>query len=379
MTQNELSRLDVDLKERSYPIFIGADFLSQIGSLIKPYTRSRKVFLITDSLVEMLYLPVIQESLENAGYEFYVLTVEPGEGSKTLKNAEFLLDKILKIGCDRQTALISLGGGVVGDLTGFCASVLLRGLDFIQIPTTLLAQTDSSVGGKTGVNMSSGKNLIGTFHQPKAVFIDVHTLKTLDPQQVLSGFGEVAKYGLGLNEDFWNWLEVNGERVVTLDEDACRYAVEQSCRIKAAIVAADEFEETGVRSLLNLGHTFGHAIEGVGGMHGGILHGEAVAIGCVLATWLACDMELCSPDLPQKVSSQFEKWGLPVQFDANMKVSDLIDFMKKDKKATDRHLNFVLPEKIGSSVLVRDVPQETVENVFKMKGKKRNGFSFYGN
>ena len=379
MSQNELSRLDVSLKERTYPIFIGSDFLQQIGSLIEPYTRSKKVFLITDSTVEMLYLPLIQASLEDAGYEFYVLTIDPGEGSKTLTQASILLDKILKIGCDRQTTLISFGGGVVGDLTGFCASVLLRGIDFIQIPTTLLAQTDSSVGGKTGVNMSSGKNLIGTFHQPKAVFIDVYTLKTLDPPQVLSGFGEVAKYGLGLNADFWHWLEKNGERVVALDADACRYAVEQCCRIKAAVVAADEFETTGLRSLLNLGHTFAHAIEGIGGMHGSILHGHAVAIGCVLASWLAADMQLCSSDLPQKVSDMFQKWGLPTQFDATLKTSELIAFMRKDKKATGHSLNFVLPEEIGSCVLVNDVPEVAVEDVFKLRGKKSNGFSFYGN
>ena len=376
MAQNELTRVDVNLSGRSYPIFIGSDFLADIGSLIKPYTRSEKIFLITDTLVEMLYAQLVQESLEKAGYEFYVMTIEQGEGSKTLKEAEKILDRILKIGCDRHTTIVSLGGGVVGDLAGFCASVLLRGVDFIQIPTTLLAQTDSSVGGKTAVNAASGKNLIGTFHQPKAVFIDVHTLKTLDPQQVLAGFGEVAKYGLALNADFWYWLEEAGENVIALDPDACRYAVEQCCRIKAAVVSSDEFEQTGARSLLNFGHTFGHAIEGVAGMHGSILHGEAVAIGCVLAAWLSFDLQLCPADLPKRISAQFEKWGLPTQFNQNLKNADLFAFMKKDKKMTDNQLNFVLLEDIGRSVLVRDIPQDAIEIVFNGKGRKNNGVSF---
>ncbi|MBR1777633.1 MAG: 3-dehydroquinate synthase [Alphaproteobacteria bacterium] len=377
MTLEELTRVDVNLHEKAYPIFIGADFLAHIGSLIKPYTRSKKVFLITDSLVELLYLPLVQESLESAGFEVYVLTVEQGEGSKTLKEAEKLLDKMLKIGCDRQSAIISLGGGVVGDLAGFCASVLLRGVDFIQIPTTLLAQTDSSVGGKTGVNMAAGKNLVGSFYQPKAVFIDVHTLKTLDGQQILAGFAEVVKYGLALNADFWHWLEKMGDYVVSLDNDACRYAVEQCCRIKAAIVAEDEFEKTGLRSLLNFGHTIGHAIEACAGMRGSILHGEAVAIGSVLATWVSAGMQLCSSETAAKVTAQFEKWGLPTQFDSTLKNTDLIAFMKKDKKTTRNQLNFILLEDIGSGVLVHDIPVEAVEKVFNEKGRKKHGFSFY--
>ena len=377
MKLEELTRVDVDLGEKSYPIFIGADFLSDMGTFIQPYVRSKKLFLVTDNLVESLYLPVVQESLEAAGYDVYAFTIEQGEMSKSFKEAERILEKILKLGCDRNSALISLGGGVVGDLTGFCASVLLRGVDFIQIPTTLLAQTDSSVGGKTGVNTSSGKNLIGTFHQPKAVFIDTHTLKTLDPQQVLSGFGEVAKYGLVLNADFWHWLEEAGERVIALDDEACRYAIEQCCRIKAAVVSEDEFEKTGLRSLLNFGHTIGHAIEGVSGMRGSVSHGEAVAVGCVLAAWLSADMELCPPELPEKISLQFQKWGLPIQFESTLKNVDLIAFMKKDKKATGSQLNFVLLEEIGRGVLVQNIPVETVERVLNEKGRKKNGFSFF--
>ena len=376
MDLDKLVRLDVNVKEHGYPVFIGSDYLMRIGELIGPYVQSKKVFIITDDLVSMLYLPMVKESLEKAEFDVYALTVPQGERSKTLEQAGKLLERILKIGCDRHCTIVSLGGGVVGDLAGFCASVLLRGVDFIQIPTTLLAQTDSSVGGKTAVNTEAGKNLIGTFHQPKAVFIDVHTLKTLDPQQVMAGFAEVVKYGLALNADFWDWLVDSGKQVVDLDEAACMYAVEQSCRIKAAVVAEDEFELTGLRSLLNYGHTFGHAIEAVSGMRGSILHGEAIAIGSVLAAWLSADMGLCGQDVPKKVKEQYEKWGLPTQFDA-LKISELLSYMKKDKKTMGMQLNFVLLEGIGSSILVHNINPADVEKVLYEKGRKRNAVSYY--
>lgn len=376
MDLDKLVRLDVNVKEHGYPVFIGSDYLMRIGELIGPYVQSKKVFIITDDLVSMLYLPMVKESLEKAEFDVYALTVPQGERSKTLEQAGKLLERILKIGCDRHCTIVSLGGGVVGDLAGFCASVLLRGVDFIQIPTTLLAQTDSSVGGKTAVNTEAGKNLIGTFHQPKAVFIDVHTLKTLDPQQVMAGFAEVVKYGLALNADFWDWLVDSGKQVVDLDKAACMYAVEQSCRIKAAVVAEDEFEQTGLRSLLNYGHTFGHAIEAVSGMCGSILHGEAIAIGSVLAAWLSADMGLCGQDVPKKVKEQYEKWGLPTQFDA-LKISELLSYMKKDKKTMGMQLNFVLLEGIGSSILVHNINPADVEKVLYEKGRKRNAVSYY--
>lgn len=376
MDLDKLVRVDVDVKEFGYPVFIGSDYLAQIGELIGPYVRSKKIFIITDDLVSMLYLPMVKESLEKSEFDVYALTVPQGERSKTLEQAGKLLERILKIGCDRHSTIVSLGGGVVGDLAGFCASVLLRGVDFIQIPTTLLAQTDSSVGGKTAVNTAEGKNLVGTFHQPKAVFIDVHTLKTLDSQQVMAGFAEVVKYGLALNADFWDWLVGSGEQVVALDESACIYAVEQSCRIKAAVVAEDEFEQTGLRSLLNYGHTFGHAIEAVAGMRGSILHGEAIAMGSVLAAWLSADMRLCDQDVPKKIKEQYEKWGLPTQFDA-LKISELLSYMKKDKKTMGMQLNFVLLENIGHGVLVHNINPADVEKVLYEKGRKRNAVSYY--
>lgn len=371
-----LVRVDVGLKEHGYPIYIGTDFLTRVGEMMKPFARSSKVFVITDNLVGALYLPMVKTSLEQAGFTVFDLVVPQGEASKSFDRAKELLERILKTGCDRQSVVVALGGGVVGDLAGFCASLLLRGVDFIQIPTTLLAQTDSSVGGKTAVNTAVGKNLVGTFHQPKAVFIDVSTLKTLDPQQILAGFAEVVKYGLALNADFWNWLVDNGESVLVLDDTVLSYAVEQCCRIKTAVVEADEFEETGLRALLNYGHTIGHAIESVSGLRGSILHGEAVAIGSVLAAYLSADLGLCDAGLPDAVAQQYEKWGLPTRFDA-LKVSELMTAMHRDKKTTGSHLNFVLLEGIGSGVLVHDIEPDAVIKVLNEKGRKKNDFSYY--
>lgn len=371
-----LVRVDVGLKEHGYPIYIGTDFLTRVGEMMKPFARSSKVFVITDNLVGALYLPMVKTSLEQAGFTVFDLVVPQGEASKSFDRAKELLERILKTGCDRQSVVVALGGGVVGDLAGFCASLLLRGVDFIQIPTTLLAQTDSSVGGKTAVNTAVGKNLVGTFHQPKAVFIDVSTLKTLDPQQILAGFAEVVKYGLALNADFWNWLVDNGESVLVLDDTVLSYAVEQCCRIKTAVVEADEFEETGLRALLNYGHTIGHAIESVSGLRGSILHGEAVAIGSVLAAYLSADLGLCDAGLPDAVAQQYEKWGLPTRFDA-LKVSELMTAMHRDKKTTGSHLNFVLLEGIGSGVLVHDIEPNAVIKVLNEKGRKKNDFSYY--
>lgn len=371
-----LVRVDVGLKEHGYPIYIGTDFLTRVGEMMKPFARSSKVFVITDNLVGALYLPMVKTSLEQAGFTVFDLVVPQGEASKSFDRAKELLERVLKTGCDRQSVVVALGGGVVGDLAGFCASLLLRGVDFIQIPTTLLAQTDSSVGGKTAVNTAVGKNLVGTFHQPKAVFIDVSTLKTLDPQQILAGFAEVVKYGLALNADFWNWLVDNGESVLVLDDTVLSYAVEQCCRIKTAVVEADEFEETGLRALLNYGHTIGHAIESVSGLRGSILHGEAVAIGSVLAAYLSADLGLCDAGLPDAVAQQYEKWGLPTRFDA-LKVSELMTAMHRDKKTTGSHLNFVLLEGIGSGVLVHDIEPNAVIRVLNEKGRKKNDFSYY--
>lgn len=361
---SELIQIDIDLGRRSYPVFIGHDYLMNTADLIKPYIRSEKVFLITDEIVGLLYLPLVRNSLESAGMKVSVLTVPAGESSKSFAQAEKILEKILKTGCDRHSVIISLGGGVVGDLAGFCASVLLRGIDFIQIPTTLLSQTDSSVGGKTGINTLAGKNLVGTFHQPKAVLVDVYTLKTLDHQQVLAGYAEVAKYGLIQDKSFWEWLENNAEKIISMDEEACLYAVEQSCRIKAGVVMNDEFEEKGLRALLNFGHTFGHAFEAASGMNGAILHGEAVAAGSVMAARLSEKLKLCPAGISGRIREHYKKMGLPTSFHS-FKTSELLSWMKKDKKTLSDKLNLVLLKDIGRAVVMKSVPVKEIEEVLE--------------
>lgn len=360
-----LKTVRVDLREHAYPVFVGGGFLDTVGDRALPFLRSKKVFVVTDDVVERLYLKRVADSFERAGVETRAVVVEHGEKSKTLETAQRVMEQILNDGCDRTCAVASLGGGVVGDLAGFCASLLLRGIDFIQIPTTLLAQTDSSVGGKTAVDARAGKNLIGTFHQPKAVFIDVDTLKTLDSRQVRAGFAEVAKYGLVLDGDFWAWLEQNGEKVLNSDADACVAAVERCCAVKAAVVADDEFERTGRRALLNFGHTLGHAVESASRMT--VLHGEGVAAGCVFAAALSAAAGECAPDVPEKIAKRFEKWGLPTRFN-EYGAAELIPFMKKDKKASRGRLNFVLLKSVGDGFLKRDVDPALVEKTLNAEG-----------
>lgn len=348
------SILNVSLRDRSYPIEIGAGLLDEIGEKAAPFVRGR-AFVVTDDNVAPLYADKVCAAL---GAEKIV--VKAGEGSKSLKTAEDVLETILARGCDRRTALFSLGGGVVGDLTGFCASVLERGVDFIQIPTTLLAQTDSSVGGKTAVNARAGKNLIGTFYQPKAVFIDTDVLKTLPRRQLLAGYAEVAKYGLILDADFWDFLEQNADNVLSLDEEALCFAVRRSCELKARIVAADEREETGVRALLNYGHTFGHAFEAASGFD--ILHGEGVAAGCVYAAGLS--RKLGSDVDADRIKRHLKSVGLPVCFDS-FKTSELLSLMKKDKKTVSDRLNFVCLKAIGRAEVVKDVDSRLVAEVLE--------------
>lgn len=346
--------LTIDLKERRYPVFVGKGGLKDAAALLKQYIRG-KAFIVSDENVAPLYLESAARAL-NAE----TVVIPAGEPSKCWQTVQTVTDAVLDKGCDRRSALISLGGGVVGDITGFCASILERGIDFIQIPTTLLAQTDSSVGGKTAIDTRAGKNLIGTFYQPKAVLIDTDTLKTLPRRQVLAGYAEVAKYGLIKRTDFWEWLEQNGEKVVDLNDDALAFAVRQSVLTKAETVIADEREETGERALLNLGHTFGHAFEAASNMT--ILHGEGVAAGCVYAAKLSEKLGLSA--LAPRIAAHFEKIGLPVKFDG-YETAALIALMRKDKKALSGRLNFVLLKDVGRACVVKDVPESAVASVLE--------------
>jgi shikimate kinase/3-dehydroquinate synthase len=296
-----------------------------------------------------------------------------GRGEQELRNAARVLEELLAAGIDRRTTVVALGGGVVGDLAGFAAAVALRGLPFVQVPTTLLAQVDSSVGGKTGVNLRAGKNLAGAFHQPRMVLADTGTLRTLPPRELRAGYAEVAKHGLIAGEAFWGWCEANGAALVRGDPAALAHAVVESCRLKAAVVAADEREESpeGGRALLNLGHTFGHALEAERGFDGSLLHGEAVGVGLGLAASLSARLGHCSQELPGRVISHLAACDLPARIadlGRGFGVAALMGRMRKDKKVRDGALRFVLLRGPGEAFTAGDVPAGAVEALLRDEG-----------
>ena len=353
----------VELSPRSYDVLVGADLLREVGGLLAPLLPGRSAVVVTDSVVAEIYLDTALGALREAGFACSHVIVDSGEHSKDLATLGGVLEGILGRGIERSTALVALGGGVVGDLTGFAASVLLRGVPFIQIPTTLLAQVDSGVGGKTGVNSTHGKNLIGTFYQPRLVLADVATLGTLPVRELRAGYAEIVKYGLIDDPAFFDWLERNGAALLEGDRDLLRAAVAHSCRAKARIVSADE-RERGSRALLNLGHTFAHALEAETGYDGSLLHGEAVAYGIVLAHRLSATLGLCSEDDAARVTDHFRAIGLPSEAGALPAIRwdppALIERMKRDKKVQDGRMTFVLTRGIGRAFLSQDVPPEAL-------------------
>ena len=353
----------VELGPRSYDVVVGAGLVSEAGRLMAPLLAGRSAIVVTDRVVAGLYLDATLDALRKAGFAPSHLIVESGERSKDLATLGDVLDDILGRKIERSTALVALGGGVVGDLTGFAASILLRGVPFVQIPTTLLAQVDSGVGGKTGVNSTHGKNLIGTFYQPRLVLADVATLASLPLRERRAGYAEVVKYGLIDDPAFFAWLETNGPALLDGDPDMLRTAVAHSCRAKARIVAADE-RESGSRALLNLGHTFAHALEAEAGYDGSLLHGEAVAYGMVLAHRLSAALGLCGEDDAGRVAAHFRAVGLPSEADALPAIrwnsAALIERMKHDKKVQGGRMTFVLTRGIGHAFLSRDVPLEAL-------------------
>jgi 3-dehydroquinate synthase len=360
------TELTVDLAERSYPIRIGGGLIDQAGAMMAPVMKGKRTFIVTDDVVAPLYLDRVEASLTAAGIAADRLVLPNGEQTKDFGHLEALLDAMLAARAERGTMVVALGGGVIGDLTGFAAAVLLRGVDFIQIPTTLLAQVDSSVGGKTGINTRRGKNLVGAFHQPRLVLADTATLDTLPRRQVLAGYAEVLKYGCIDDPDFFAWLEDNGAKVIDGDADARRHAVAVSCAAKARIVAADE-REGGVRALLNLGHTFGHALEAETGFSDEMLHGEAVAVGMAMAFRLSVRLGLCPEADADRLVRHLGAVGLPSGLHGSggagnraWDVERLVHHMAGDKKVKDGKVTFVLARGIGQSFLTRDVPAEAV-------------------
>lgn len=358
----------VELGDRAYDIAVGEALLANAGAMIRKVLPASRVVIVTDANVAPLYLAPLQDSLRAAGVTHSHIILPAGEQTKGFSHLESLVERVLEQGIERTTALIALGGGVVGDITGFAAGVLLRGLPYVQVPTTLLAQVDSSVGGKTGINTRQGKNLIGVFHQPRLVVADVATLASLDSRQLRAGYAEVVKYGLIGDRKFFDWLETFGAAVCGGDRTAQKRAVVVSCAAKAAVVAADE-REAGQRALLNLGHTFGHALEAETGFGDALLHGEAVAIGTIMAFDLSVQLGLCPAKDADRVRRHFAAIGLPTglkdRVGRGLTPERLLDHMTRDKKVQGGRITFVLVRGIGEAFVSREVPLEDVSRLLR--------------
>jgi len=353
----------VDLPGRAYDILIGAGLLREAGQHIAPFLRRKRVAIITDESVAGLHLATLQASLDAAGIAHSALALPPGEATKGWAQFSRTVEWILTEKIERSDLVIALGGGVIGDLVGFAAAVVRRGVRFVQIPTTLLAQVDSSVGGKTGINTAQGKNLVGALHQPTLVLADTGLLATLPPRDFLAGYGEVVKYGLLGDAAFFEWLEVNGPAMAEGDIDKRNLAVRRSCEMKAEIVMRDETEQ-GDRALLNLGHTFCHALEAATGYSSRLLHGEGVAIGCALAFETSARLGLCAQEEPSRVRAHLAAMGMKValkDIPGDLPDADaLLALMAQDKKVLDGKLRFIMARGIGAAFVTSDVPQDVV-------------------
>ena len=361
-----MERLEVSLGARSYDILIGGGLLADAGAHIRPLLPRPYTAIVTDETVAGLHLQALQDGLSAHGIESEAIILPPGEPTKNMGALSQTVERLLDLKIERDDLIVAFGGGVIGDLAGFAASVLRRGVDFVQVPTTLLAQVDSSVGGKTGVNAPQGKNLIGAFHQPRLVLADIDVLGTLTPRDFLAGYGEVAKYGLLGDEAFFEWLEVNGPALAAGDAEKRAYAVRRSCEMKAEIVARDE-KERGDRALLNLGHTFGHALEAATGYTDRLLHGEGVAIGCSLAFEVSARMGLCAQEAPSRVRAHLDAMGMKKDLDdipGELPDADaLITLMGQDKKVRRGQLTFILARAIGDAFVTREADLDVIRAV----------------
>ncbi len=350
-----MQTLHVDLGERSYPIYIGAGLLAR-SDLLVPHIAGRQVAIVTNETVAPLYLEALEAAL--SGFNPTSIVLPDGEAYKNWQTLQLIFDGLLGARHDRGTTVIALGGGVIGDMAGFAAACYQRGVNFIQIPTTLLSQVDSSVGGKTGINHPLGKNMVGAFYQPQAVLIDTQTLSTLPARELSAGLAEVIKYGLICDEPFLTWLEANMSALRALDQVALTTAIERSCAAKARVVGADE-RESGVRATLNLGHTFGHAIETQQG-YGAWLHGEAVAAGTVMALEMSYRLGWIQPGERDRAIRLFLAAGLPVVPPEDMLSEHFLEHMAVDKKVLDGRLRLVLLRAIGEAVVTSDFPREVL-------------------
>jgi len=359
-------RVGVELGSRRYDILVGRGLLETAGATLLPLLARQRVVVVSDETVARLHLPRLAAGLDAAGIAHEAVVLPPGEGTKDFRHLEQLTRALVAKGVERRDLILALGGGVIGDLAGFAAAVFLRGVGFVQLPTTLLAQVDSSVGGKTAIDLPEGKNLVGAFHQPRLVLADLDALSTLPPRELRAGYAEVVKYGLIEDPAFFAWLEANGRALIAGDAALRRHAVLTSCRAKAAIVARDE-TETGDRALLNLGHTFAHALEAELGFDDRLRHGEAVAIGMVLAFALSERLGLAPAGDTARVARHLTAVGLPTDprsllgpgFDA----ARLVQHMRKDKKVSGGRITFILARGIGRAFVARDVDPAEAERL----------------
>jgi 3-dehydroquinate synthase len=359
---NGVDKLRVELGDRAYDILVGPGLIGRAGGEILPLMRRRQAIVVTDEAVARHHLPALLASLDDARIAHQAIVLPVGEGTKDLAHFGRLVEDILACGIERGTMIVALGGGVVGDIAGFAAATLLRGIDFVQLPTTLLAQVDSSVGGKTAINTTAGKNLLGAFYQPRLVLADTDSLLTLPRREVRAGYAEIVKYGLIGDAGFFGWLECDGRAVCDLEAAAATQAVIASCRMKAAVVAADERETGDERALLNFGHTFGHALETETGFSDRLLHGEAVALGMALAFDFAVELGLASGQDAHRVRRHLVDAGLPTALAAIGLGGDaadrLLTHMGRDKKVRDGAITLILPRRIGDCFVMRDAPAD---------------------
>lgn len=368
--KQDYQTVDVQLSDRGYPIYIGNNLLAQPEIWLPQNFLKRKCFIITDEQVNPHHAEPLSRMLQAKGILVQTLVLPAGEKTKSFANYQQVLEWLLSNGVNRSSFIIAVGGGVIGDLAGFVAATVLRGIDFIQVPTTLLSQVDSSVGGKTGINSPQGKNLIGAFYQPKCVVIDTQTLKTLPPRETLAGYAEIIKYGLLGDVRFFEWLLESGSAVCRLDEQALVHAITTSCKMKAEIVRQDEREENGLRALLNLGHTFAHVFETACEYDGRLLHGEAVGIGLVQAARLSVKQGLISEDDVTKLKSHLQSLGMMTEASdikpaIRLNAEELLQLMFKDKKASNDNITFITLQKIGRAKTDNTVKLEDVISILK--------------
>ncbi|HET9148002.1 MAG TPA: 3-dehydroquinate synthase [Acetobacteraceae bacterium] len=362
-------RIPVRLAASAYDVVIGAGLLGRAGAILAPVMPQKRAIIVTDRIVAGLHLESLRTGLDEVSIEHETITVDAGEASKSLDAFSELVECILALKPERRTSIIALGGGVIGDLGGFAAASALRGLPFLQIPTTLLAQVDSSVGGKTGINSRHGKNLIGAFHQPRCVIADTGTLATLPPRERAAGYAEIVKAGLIADPALYAWCEAHGAAVLAGDAALQQEAIARAVQFKARVVTDDEREEKPEdgRALLNLGHSFAHAFEAETGYGGALLHGEAVAIGIVCAFDLSARLGLCDPVLTPRIADHLARVGLPTRIN-HLPAEALLAHMRSDKKMRDGKLSFVLARGIGRAFTTRDVPEDAVRETLRANG-----------